>query len=192
VLAVAVFYLRALEAAGITLDDARRMIFFRLTADTEQFLTIAKFQALRRLWQRIEESCGLTPQPAFVSAETTWRNMMRNDPQTNILRATIAVFAAGIGGADAVTVLPYTAAHGLPDSFARRIARNTQLVLIEEANLARVNDPMAGTGWHSASCRQACPRRLVAVSGNRKGRRRCGSVATGSHPRQGHGRPRHA
>jgi len=149
VLAVAVFYLRALEAAGITLDDARRMIFFRLTADTEQFLTIAKFQALRRLWQRIEESCGLTPQPAFVSAETTWRNMTRNDPQTNILRATIAVFAAGIGGADAVTVLPYTAAHGLPDSFARRIARNTQLVLIEEANLARVNDPMAGTGWHS-------------------------------------------
>jgi methylmalonyl-CoA mutase len=87
--------------------------------------------------------------PAFVSADTAWRTMTRNDPQTNILRATIATFAAGIGGADAVTVLPHTAAHGLPDSFSRRIARNTQLVLIEEANLARVNAPMTGSGWHS-------------------------------------------
>ena len=148
VLAVAVSYLRAMEAAGVALEEARHMIYFRVTADTDQFLTIAKFQVLRRLWQRVEASCSLVPKPAFISAETSWRTMTRNDPQTNILRAAIAVFAAGIGGADAVTVLPYTAAHGLPDPFARRIARNSQLVLIEEANLARVGDPFAGTGWN--------------------------------------------
>ena len=156
VLAVAVAYLRAFEAGGIALDDARRMIFFRLTADADQFLTIAKFRALRRLWARVEESCGLTPQPAFVGAETAWRTMTRNDPHENILRATIAVFAAGIGGADAITVLPFTAARGLPDDFARRIARNTQLILLDEANIAKVADPTAGTGWSEDLSDQLC------------------------------------
>src|SRR6185312_1781476 len=72
--------------------------------------------------------------------------MTRRDPYVNMLRATIAVFAAGLGGADAVTVLPFTASLGLPDRFARRIARNTQLILIEESHLAAVADPAAGCG----------------------------------------------
>ena len=112
-LAAAVAYLRAFEAGGIALDAARRMIAFRLTADADQFLTIAKFRAMRRLWQRVEESCGLAPAPAFVEAETAWRTMTRDDAYVNILRATIAVFSAGVGGADAITVLPFTAARGL-------------------------------------------------------------------------------
>jgi methylmalonyl-CoA mutase len=149
-LAVAIAYLRAFETAGIALDDARRMIFFRLTTDADQFLSIAKLRALRSLWRSVEESCGLAPEPAFISAETAWCTMTRDDPYLNILRATIAVFAAGVGGADAITVLPFTIARGLPDRFARRVARNTQLVLLDEANLARVADPAAGTGWLEA------------------------------------------
>jgi methylmalonyl-CoA mutase len=155
-IAVAVGYLRALEAHGIALDDARRMIFFRLAADADQFLTIAKFRALRTLWARIEESCGLTPELAFIAAETAWRMMTRNDPQVNILRTTIATFAAAIGGANSITVLPFTTACGLPDAFARRVARNTQLVLIEEAGVARVADPSAGTGWSEALTADLC------------------------------------
>src|SRR3954454_2599038 len=80
VLAVAVAYLRAFEAGGIALDDARRMIFFRLTADADQFLTIAKFRALRGLWARIGERCGLGPGTTFIGAETAWRTMTRNVP----------------------------------------------------------------------------------------------------------------
>jgi methylmalonyl-CoA mutase len=144
--AVAVAYLRALESAGVTLDAARSMIEFRLAADAEQFLTVAKFRALRKLWACVEQACGLAPKPAFVSAETAWRMMTRRDPHVNILRTTIATFSAGIGGADAVSVLPFTAALGLPDRFARRIARNTQLLLLEESNLAKVADPAAGSG----------------------------------------------
>jgi methylmalonyl-CoA mutase len=72
--------------------------------------------------------------------------MARRDPHVNILRATIAVFAATLGGADAITVLPFTAARGLPDRFARRIARNTQLLLSEESHLDKVADPAAGSG----------------------------------------------
>jgi methylmalonyl-CoA mutase len=146
VLSVALAYLRALEAEGMALDTARRMFFFRLCADADQFLTIAKFRSLRKLWARIEAACGLAPEPLFVSAETAWRMMARRDPHVNILRATIAVFAAALGAADAITVLPFTAPLGLPDRFARRIARNTQLVLLEESHLAKVTDPAAGSG----------------------------------------------
>jgi methylmalonyl-CoA mutase len=146
VLAVAVQYLRALEAGGIALDAARRMLYFRLAADADQFLTIAKFRALRKLWARVEDACGLAPTPALVAAETAWRMMTQRGPYVNLLRATIAVFSAGLGGADAIIVLPFTMAHGLPDRFARRIARNTQLVLLDESNLAKVTDPAAGSG----------------------------------------------
>src|SRR5213078_1066267 len=139
-------YLRALEADGIALDDARAMIFFRVAVDADQFLSIAKLRALRLLWARVEEACGLTPTPAFVSATTAWRMMTKRDPWVNLLRTTVAAFSAGVGGADAISVLPFTAALGLPDGFARRLARNTQLVLIEEANLAKVADPAAGSG----------------------------------------------
>jgi methylmalonyl-CoA mutase len=146
VLAVATAYLRALEAGGVALDAARRTLFFRLCADADQFLTMAKFRALRKLWARVEVSCGLAPAPALVSAETAWRTLAARDPHVNILRATIAVVAAALGGADAITVLPLTAARGLPDPFARRIARNTQLILLEESHLAKVTDPAAGSG----------------------------------------------
>jgi len=145
-LACAVSYLRALEAHGIPLDDARNHIFFRLAADQDQFLTTAKFRAIRKLWVRIDEACGLSPKPVFVSAETAWRMMTKRDPHGNIVRGAIAALAAAVGGADAITVLPYSAALGLPDAHARRIARNTQTILIEESNLYRVADPAAGSG----------------------------------------------
>jgi methylmalonyl-CoA mutase len=145
-IAVGVAYLRSLEAQGIALDAARRMIYFRLAADADQLLTTAKFRALRKLWERIEAVCGLKAAPAFVSAETAWRMMSKRAPYVNMLRTTIAVAAAAWGGADAITVLPFTMALGLPDRFARRVARNTQLVLLEESGLARVADPAAGSG----------------------------------------------
>ena len=145
-LALAVAYLRMLEDGGVTLDMARSAIAFRLAADADQFLTMAKFRALRLLWARVEVACGLAPKPVFVAAETAWRMLTQRDPYVNMLRATMATFAAGLAGADAITVLPHTLALGLPDAFARRVARNTQLVLLEESNLAKVSDPAAGSG----------------------------------------------
>ena len=146
VLAVAVQYLRALEAGGVALDAARRMIYFRLAADADQFLTIAKFRALRKLWARVEDACGLAPEPALVAAETAWRMMTQRDPYVNMLRATIAVFSAGLGGADAITCCRSPWRSGCPTASHARIARNTQLVLLEESNLAKVMDPAAGSG----------------------------------------------
>jgi methylmalonyl-CoA mutase len=155
-LATALAYWRALEAGGVSLDDARRMIFFRLSADADQFMTMAKFRSIRKLWARMEEASGLAPKPAFVAAETAWRMMTQRDPYVNMLRVTIAAFAAGLGGANAVTVLPFTSALGLPDAFARRTARNTQLILLEESNLAKVADPAAGSGGIEALTDELC------------------------------------
>jgi methylmalonyl-CoA mutase len=156
VLAAGVAYLRALEDAGVDLEAARGMIYARLSADADQFLTMAKFRALRLLWARIEQASGLAPKPLFIAADTAWRMLTQRDPYVNMLRATIATFSAGLGGANAVTVLPHTLALGLPDPFARRVARNTQLVLLEESNLAKVSDPAAGSGGIETLTRQLC------------------------------------
>ncbi|MFY9687802.1 MAG: methylmalonyl-CoA mutase family protein [Pseudolabrys sp.] len=146
VIASAVEYLRVFTQAGTSLEAASKLVWFRIAADADEFLTIAKLRALRKLWARIEEASGLEPKPVFVSAETAWRMMSKRDPYVNMLRTTIAVTAAGVGGADAISALPFTIALGLPDAFARRVARNMQLVLLEESNLYRVADPAAGAG----------------------------------------------
>lgn len=145
-LACALTYWRALEAAGLALDAPRKQIAFLLAADADQFLTTAKFRALRKLWARIEEASGLTPAPVRLDAETAWRMTTQREPSVNWLRVTIASFAAGTAGADNVTVLPHTAALGLPDRFARRIARNIPLILMDESNVHRIADPTAGSG----------------------------------------------
>lgn len=145
-LATGVAYLRALDDAGHDLEAAREVLTFLVVADADQFLTIAKVRALRQLWSSVEEACGLPPRSLHLQAETAWRMVTRRDPWINLLRGTLAAFSAGIGGADAVTVLPFTIALGLPDAFARRLARNTQAILIEESNLWRVADPAAGSG----------------------------------------------
>ena len=156
VLACAVAYLRAIEGAGIALEDARNMVYARLAADADQFLTMAKFRALRLLWTRVEQACGLEPKPLFIAADTAWRMLTRRDAYVNMLRATMATFSAGLAGANSINVLPHTLALGLPDPFARRVARNTQLVLLEESNLAKVSDPAAGSGGIEALTSELC------------------------------------
>ncbi len=156
VLASGVAYLRAIEGAGVALEDAQNMIYARLSADADQFLTMAKFRAQRLLWARVEQSCGLTPKPLFIAADTAWRMLTQRDAYVNMLRATVATFSAGLGGADSISVLPHTLALGLPDPFARRAARNTQLVLLEESNLAKVSDPAAGSGGVETLTQQLC------------------------------------
>jgi methylmalonyl-CoA mutase len=152
ILAAIVAYLRAAEAAGIAPRDALPKIAVAVAVDTEQFLSIAKLRAARRLIARIAEACG-APDAASkvrVAAETSATMMSRRDPWTNLLRTAIACSAAAMGGADAITVLPFTWLRGKPDAFARRIARNTHIVLQEESALGRVADP-AGGSWYVES-----------------------------------------
>ena len=148
-ISTAVAYLRALTESGLTAGQAAGQLEFRYAAGADQFLTIAKLRAARRLWSRVAEVCGIGPAGAaqHQHAVTSMVMMTERDPWVNMLRTTVACLSAGVGGADAVTVLPFDSALGLPDDFARRIARNTQAVLLDETNLARVIDP-AGGSWY--------------------------------------------
>ncbi|GAA2382345.1 methylmalonyl-CoA mutase family protein [Streptomyces coeruleofuscus] len=147
-LATGVAYLRHLTEAGLSVEQACAQLEFRYAATADQFLTIAKLRAARRLWARVAEVCGAPRAGAQRQHVVTSPVMMtRRDPWVNMLRTTIATLAAGAGGADSVTVLPFDHALGLPDAFARRIARNTSTILIEESHLSRVIDP-AGGSWY--------------------------------------------
>ena len=116
------------------------MIYARLAADADQFLTMAKFRAMRHVvGAGRSRPAALRQSPLFVAADTAWRMLTQRDAYVNMLRATMATFSAGLGGADSIDVLPQTLALGLPDGFARRAARNTQLVLLAELNLAKVS-----------------------------------------------------
>ncbi len=149
--AAGVAYLRLLGDAGLGAPESLRQISFRLAADDDQFMTIAKFRAMRRLWARVAEVVGEPDAGAAkVHAVTSMPMMAQRDPWVNMLRTTVAAFGAGIGGADTVLVQPFDAAipGGMPSTapgFARRIARNTQLLLLEESHLGRVLDPAAGS-----------------------------------------------
>ncbi|MDQ0772271.1 methylmalonyl-CoA mutase [Streptomyces aurantiacus] len=147
-LATGVTYLRELTGAGLSVERACGQLEFRYAATADQFLTVAKLRAARRLWARVAEVCGAPAAGAQAQHAVTSPVMMsRRDPWVNMLRTTVATLAAGVGGADAVTVLPFDHALGLPDAFARRIARNTSTILVEESHLARVIDP-AGGSWY--------------------------------------------
>ncbi|GAA1016802.1 methylmalonyl-CoA mutase [Acrocarpospora pleiomorpha] len=146
-IAAGVAGLRALTDAGISAEQAFGQLEFRYAATADQFLTVAKFRAARRLWARVAEVCGVPGAAQRQHAVTSSAMMTARDPWVNMLRTTLACFGAGVGGADAVTVQPFDAVLGLPDGFARRIARNTQSLLVEEAGVARVSDP-AGGSWY--------------------------------------------
>jgi methylmalonyl-CoA mutase len=142
-LAVGVRALRVLEEAGIPVSETASLVEFRFAATDEQFLTIAKLRAARRLWARVLELSGA--EGTMRQHAVTSRPMMtRFDPYVNMLRTTVAAFAAGVGGADAVTVLPFDSPLGRPEAFGRRIARNTSHLLIDESHVAQVADPAGG------------------------------------------------
>ncbi|MCA2222432.1 methylmalonyl-CoA mutase subunit beta [Nonomuraea aurantiaca] len=146
-IALGVEHLRALTGAGLTVEQAFGQLEFRYAVTDDQFAGIAKLRAARTLWARVAEVCGAADGGQRQHAVTSSAMMTARDPWVNLLRTTIACFAAGVGGADAVTVQPFDACLGLPDAFARRMARNTQALLLEEAGAGRVADPAAGS-WY--------------------------------------------
>jgi methylmalonyl-CoA mutase len=139
-----------------------------LAANQDMFLTLAKFRAIRLLWARVLEASGVAHQPLRLHGETARRMMARLDPHTNILRATVAAFGAGLGGTDTFTVLPFSIAQGLPNAFARRMARNTQLILLEESHLWRVEDPASGSGYIESLTHDLCERAWEIFQGIEK------------------------
>lgn len=140
VLASAVSHLRMFQEARQPLVYAAPHIGFAVCVDQDPFLSVAKLRALRKLWAKAQEACGIPPTPAKVHVETSYRMLSARDPETNVLRNAIAAMSAAAGAADTISVLPHTLARGLPDRQARRLARNSLLVLSNETHLNLMGD----------------------------------------------------
>lgn len=142
----AVQALRELEARGIDPRAAATRLLFGLAAGPQPLLEIAKLRAARLLWGRVCEACGFEDPPAsmWIHARTLSRNQSGVDVHTNALRATNAALSAILGGCDSLTVLPFDGPLGLPAERARRLARNTQLILRDECRLDAVIDAAGG------------------------------------------------
>ena len=145
-LATAAETLRGLEARGITPTEAAPYLTARVAVGADLFTGVASLRALRLTMARLLEACGVAEacRGIFVHAVSTGVELSRRDPWTNLLRGTAAGFAAAVGGADAITLLPHDHALGQPDAAAQRLATTTQAVLALESHLARVHDPAAG------------------------------------------------
>jgi methylmalonyl-CoA mutase len=145
-IASGIAYLHALAEAGLDAAYANRTLSFAVVLGPDVLIETAKLRALRLCWARVMEASGAPAEgrAAHIHAFTSQRMLTRYDAWTNILRITTAAFAAGIGGADAITTANLTDALGRPTPFARRVARNTQHVLLEECRLGHVADPTGG------------------------------------------------
>jgi methylmalonyl-CoA mutase len=143
--ASALAYAKALANAGLGIEQAFGKITLGVSAEAEHFRTVAKMRAARMVWARMTEACGVSL-PAVIEARSSGRMLAARDVWTNMLRLTLAGFGAAAGGADAVILGSFTDPLGLPTAFARRQARNVQLVLMEEAHVGAVSDP-AGGAW---------------------------------------------
>jgi len=144
-MATGLAYLRAMERAGLAVEEAAVRIAFELQVGVDVFVEIAKLRAARRLWCRILEASGVSSPSMSLEVRTAWRNLTARDPWTNLLRGTVGAFAARAGGASSLTVRPFDEALGEPDALGERMARNTTLVLDEESHLDRVADPAGGS-----------------------------------------------
>jgi methylmalonyl-CoA mutase len=136
--------LRRLEGDGIDPDVAFGLVELRVAVTDEQFPAIAKLRALRVLWARLAELCGVLDPRTRIHAVTSRPMTSAYDVHVNLLRTTVAAFAAGVGGADAVTVVPFDEPTGAVSPRARRLARNISALLVAESHVARVADPAGG------------------------------------------------
>jgi methylmalonyl-CoA mutase len=147
-IATGVEYLRVMTACGLDVDRAARQIQFTFCLDAQCFHSIAKLRAARRLWARVVQVSGGSDSAAAmrIHAQMGRRMLTQRGADVNLMRNTAGVFAACVGGAQSIGSLPFDAAIGPANEFSRRIARNTLLILQEEAQLHRVVDP-AGGSW---------------------------------------------
>ena len=151
-LAEGIDFLASLDVFGIGADRGAGLIAFSFAIGSNYFFQIAKLRAFRLLWARAVESFGGTrdsAKPRIHARGSRW-NKTIYDPHGNILRGTTEAMSAILGGADSVTVSSFDNCYKRSDPASRRLARNTQIILRHEAQLARVADPGAGAYYIEA------------------------------------------
>lgn len=147
-LSQAVTVIRDLQDHDFPVDDILPLMDVHLASDQDGHMGIVKFRAARTLWAKMAESLGAAVTACTLHATSSRRMMSKMDPWSNMLRLGEASFGAVCGGANYIITLPFTRPLGLATSFARRIARNQQLLLMQESHLGHVTDPAGGSYTH--------------------------------------------
>jgi methylmalonyl-CoA mutase len=139
---------RALAARGSHPGVVARASRVRMAVGSDFFMEIAKLRAARALWAQLVRACGGDDEAAklHLCASTSAWTQTKQDPYVNLLRGTSQAFAAVVAGVDGLQVDAFDALFGPPTEFSRRIARNIQLILRDEAHIPEVVDP-AGGSW---------------------------------------------
>ena len=138
---------RAMHQRGVSLNQAVQRTELTLATYGDQFVTIATLRAARWVFAKTCVAVGAKASAAFIHAVTGITSSTRRGAELNMLRGTNEAAAAAMGGADAITLTPYDAATGEFAAHPARVARNAQLLLAQEAHLARVIDPAGGSGY---------------------------------------------
>ena len=147
-LSQAVCMIRRLQALDFAVDDILPLMDVHLASDQDGHMGIVKFRAARLLWAKMTESFGASDTTCTMRVTSSRRMMSKMDPWSNMLRLGGATFGAVCGGAEYITTLAFTQPLGLATPFARRSARNQQLLLMEESHLGQVKDPASGSYTH--------------------------------------------
>lgn len=146
-LATAVEYIDRLRDEDLTIDQIAGNMRFTFAIGPFFFMEIAKLRAGRMLWAKIVESYGggRESQKTTIHGVMSYYNQTQYDPYVNMLRTTTEAFSAIVGSVDSLQTNPFDETLGLADEFSRRVARNTQIVLNEEAHLGQLIDPAGGS-----------------------------------------------
>lgn len=137
-----------LSDTGLTPEQIAKALFIKMAVGTNYFMEIAKFRAIRWLWTKFIEARGVTDPNAakiFVQATTSPWEQTIYDRHVNLLRGTTEAMSAAIAGVDSLEVLPFDHPLQPDDAFSRRLAKNIQLILKEEAHFDKVSDPAGGS-----------------------------------------------
>ena len=141
-------YLSVLTGMGLPVDPVAQNIQFNLGSGSNYFMEIAKLRAARMLWARIVQAWEPKSEDSlktFIHSETSDFNKTIYDPYVNMLRTTTEAMASAIGGANSLYVKPFDRNFRDSSDFSERIARNTQIILKNEAYFDKVTDPSAGS-----------------------------------------------
>ena len=148
-LADGVEYVRCATNTGMNVDAFAPRLSFFFAIGMNFFMEIAKLRAARLLWATLIEDLFNPRDPRSLMlrthCQTSGVSLTGHDPYNNIVRTTIEALAAVLGGTQSLHTNSFDEALALPTEFSARIARNTQLVLREEAGLTKVVDPLGGS-----------------------------------------------
>jgi len=147
-LADGIEYIKAALSAGLKIDDFAPRLSFFFGIGMDLFMNVAMLRAARYLWSEAVSGFGATNPKSLAlrtHCQTSGWSLTEQDPYNNIVRTTIEALAATLGGTQSLHTNAFDEALGLPTDFSARIARNTQIILQEEAEICRTVDPLGGS-----------------------------------------------